>query len=115
MSKDGARFLLPVPADVSLTVQGSAATWIEGPIHHQVVERTRVLQLSGERIKGQRFLVLDLLGHLDVRWDPLQETIEKEVRSAAISLMRENDAQAGQWPEWALPRKQTTQNEHESE
>ncbi len=115
VSKDGARFLLPVPADVSLTIQGSAATWIEGRIHHQVVERTRVLQLSGERIKGQRFLVLDLLGHLDVRWDPLQEAIEKEVRSAAISLMRENDAQAGQWPEWALPRKQTTLNEHESE
>ena len=48
-----------------------------------------MLQLSGERIKGQRFLVLDLLGHLDVRWDPLQETIEKEVRSAAIPHERE--------------------------
>ena len=115
VSKDGARFLLPVPAGISLTAQGSATTWIEGRIHRHVVERSRVLQLSGERIKGQRFLVLDLLGHLDVRWDALQETIEKEVRSAAISLMIENDAPAEQWPEWALPRKETTLNKHEAE
>jgi len=115
VSRDGARFLLPVPRGVSLTIQGSTATWAEERIHRQVVERSRVLQLSGERINGQRFLVLDLLGYLDVRWDPLHKAIETEVRSAAVSLMKENDAHADQWPEWALPRMENTLNEHEAE
>ena len=115
VSKDGARFLLPVSTTVELRVHGSTVAWSEGRIHREVVARSRVLELSGERIRGQRFLVLDHLGHLDVRWDPLHETTDSEVRRIAVSFMQESDPLAVEWPEWALPREVPIPSDRESE
>lgn len=60
--------------------------------------------MSGEIINSQPFIVLDLLGNMDVRWDPLHNSIRKNVHNVIISIMEENNPLANQWPEWALAK-----------
>ena len=102
VSKEGARLLLPVSLDTKLTFQGSAIIWSKGSMYSNSLSPVRTIELSGEIINSQPFIVLDLLGNLDVRWDPLHNSISKRIHNVIISIMEENNSLATQWPEWAL-------------
>ena len=104
VSKEGARFLLPVSLDTRLTFQSSTIKWSRGSMYSNSLSPVRTIELSGEIVNGQPFVVLDLLGNLDVRWDPLHNSISKKIHSVIISIMEENNSLATKWPEWALPQ-----------
>ena len=104
VSKEGARLLLPVSLDTKLTFNNSTIKWSKGSIYSNSLSPVRTIELSGEIVNGQPFVVLDLLGNLDVRWDPLHHSISEKIHNAVISIMEENNSLATPWPEWALPQ-----------
>lgn len=104
VSKEGARLLLPVSLDTKLSVLGSTINWSKGIMFNKSISPVRTIELSGEIINSQPFIVLDLLGNMDVRWDPLHYSIRKNIHNVVFSIMEENNSLANQWPEWALPK-----------
>ena len=111
VSKEGARLLIPTSLDTKLSVNGSELNWSKGMMFSKSISPARTIELTGEVINSQPFVVLDLLGNMDVRWDPLHVSISNKIHEIILSIMNENNSIATQWPQWALP----LPNDQESE
>jgi len=111
VSKEGARLLLPVSLNSKVSIHGSKINWSKGMMFSKSISPAKTIELTGEVVNSQPFIVLDLLGNLDVRWDPLHISINKQIHKIIISIMEENNSIATQWPQWALPQSSDQESE----